>query len=317
MLLNYHIETWKQILIRLSAVYAAISALSFLIILNIAPFAHRMHGGLTFVVVVVFIVMLVYSWTVFPFTREAPLRTFFQQRLDLEIPTYASPHGPVIHTETLLTAPHDFVDHIIPALPSSFNKELTCETDNRFRKGLRTCRWDSRSLLPSPGESDAAVLARNNLTSTSHATRASDWLAATFKRKAGYSATVTIRGVNTRTCRLQFDAPISSYYVHGSSGRMQPGYEVPPEGITDLVLWSREWDREFVVDIQWNGTQETMEGRASCEWMEYASGTAGGPHAVIGAQIPALEELIRFAPLWAIPTKWTIGLVEAGGRFSV
>ncbi|TCD67779.1 hypothetical protein EIP91_011965 [Steccherinum ochraceum] len=293
-------------------VYGAISLLSILIMLNIMPFAHRLHQGLTWMVLIVFVLSLLFSWAAFPFTPDAPLKLFFQQRLELDL---SSSHGSVTRAQTLLTGPEVFVDqHIIPYLPSSSGKPIVCETDRKLRKGLRTCKWDSRSLLPSPGGHAASDLAPNSLLASSRATRASDWIHTTFRRHEGKNATISVRGTNTRACSLTFDRPISAYHVHGSSGVMQAGYEVPPEGVKLLPLWSREWEKEFVVDVQWTGPDETMEGRVACNWVEYASGTAGSEWVRVGGQIPALEEVMRFLPLWAIPTKWTVGLVEAGGR---
>ena len=194
------------------AVYAAISALSILIMLNITPFAHRMHSGLTWLVMTVFVISLIYSWTAFPFTRGAPLKVFFQQRVDLELPTESSPHGSVVRAETFLTAPEGFVDNsIIPLLPSSYEKNISCDTDTKLRKGLRTCKWDTMSLLPSPGGATALDLAPASLISASKATRASDWLSAKITRSAGKNATIAVRGVNTRVCHLTFDSPISAF----------------------------------------------------------------------------------------------------------
>ncbi|KAH8103501.1 hypothetical protein BXZ70DRAFT_926000 [Cristinia sonorae] len=297
-------------------VYAAISALSTLIMLNITPFAHRLSRGLTWTVLLIFLFTLLFSWTAFPFTQDAPLKVFFQQRLDLALPTQLSPHGSISRVETLLTGPNKFVDkHVIPLIPSSLGNEVIC--GDGLRKNLRTCQWDTSGLLPSPGGARSKSLAPASLIASSHATRASDWLSASFTRHAGQSATISIRGVNTRTCSLKFDTPISTYSVRGSSGRMQPGYGVPPEGLTSLSLWSREWEKEFVVDFMWEGANNTMEGRVSCNWAEYASATAGSEWAGKSGQIPALEEVMRFVPLWVVPTKLSVGLVEAGARFSV
>ncbi|KAH9922137.1 uncharacterized protein B0H18DRAFT_879688, partial [Fomitopsis serialis] len=135
---------------------------------------------------------------------------------------------------------------------------------------------------------------------------------------------VFVKGTNTRGCRLYFDKPITYYKIHdvvdaGAPGTKRdrgvpPGYEMPKEGIRDLKLWSREWERGFLVEVGWNADSEdgfmddTMGGRAACEWRN-GQGQGG--------LIPALEEVKAFLPLWAQPTKTTDGLVEAWMRFSI
>lgn len=185
------------------------------------------------------------------------------------------------------------------------------------------CGFDSMNLLPSPGgESVLTLNATESLYASSHLTRSTDWIQASFKRHGSHNATISIQGRNTRVCRLQFDKPISFYRVHGSSGHFQPGYGITEDGVTDLPLWSREWDREFVVDIGWNlheseEAASAMSGTVACEWAEYASATAGTSWAAKSARIPAMEEMITFLPLWAVPIKWTYGLVEAEAKFTL
>ena len=90
------------------------------------------------------------------------------------------------------------------------------------------------------------------------------------------------------------------------------------EGIDNVLLWSRNWENEWTVDFSWAGEGlGEFKGRAACEWAEYASGTAGSKHAETSAQIPAIEEVLKFFPLWATPIKLTWGLVEASAPFSV
>jgi len=97
--------------------------------------------------------------------------------------------------------------------------------------------------------------------------------------------------------------------------------------VHELTLWSRTWGRTFVVDVDWAkkakansdvgsaSGNDTVKGRAACEWMEYESATAGGEGS--GGKIPALEEVLAFLPKWAVVSKMTDGLVEAWGPFSI
>ena len=83
--------------------------------------------------------------------------------------------------------------------------------------------------------------------------------------------------------------------------RIQKSYDMPAKGIREARLWSRTWDRTFVVEVGWDATpadaqgengDEVLSGRAACEYVEYAS-APGGPD---GGRIPAFEEVKQFLP---------------------
>ena len=282
-------------------VYGGFVTLSILILVNIAPFAHQISKTFYLSILVIFVITLTYALTAFPFTQEAPLKLFFQQSVEVGAANTSS----VIRAETLLTGIPGYIDRrIVRELPSSWGKNITCETDMILRPGLLTCKWDSGLLLPSPG------ITSNN--------SEIPWLKFHAERLNTSAGRISIKGTNTRSCILYFDNPISSFTVSGA-GRHQPGYEIPEGGTQTIYMWSRTWEKEFNVEFSWAGAGEDfeMEGRAACEWAEYASGTAGSPKARLSAQIPALEEVLHYLPLWATPTKWTIGLVEAWTKFSL
>ncbi|KDR83005.1 hypothetical protein GALMADRAFT_57870 [Galerina marginata CBS 339.88] len=123
------------------------------------------------------------------------------------------------------------------------------------------------------------------------------------------SSRLRVKGMYTRACRLYFDSsPVHEYSVR-SSRRLS---RVGPKGVKDVRLWSRTWENEFRVDVDWaNGTHrgETvgMNGRIACEW-EVGDTTP---------KIPALEEVLAFLPEWATVSKFGDGLVEAWTKFSV
>jgi len=116
---------------------------------------------------------------------------------------------------------------------------------------------------------------------------------------------LSIRGTNTRNCRVYFDsAPVFSVSVRGATEEVQANW---PTGSTirELRLWSREWDKTFEVGISWNTSEsESLEGRVACEWAERAG-------------IPALEEVEAFLPRWARVTKRTDGLLEGEKAFVI
>ncbi|EMD33040.1 hypothetical protein CERSUDRAFT_118442 [Gelatoporia subvermispora B] len=319
--------------------YAGLAVLSFMIFLPLAPFAHKLHIWLTLVAVALLAVSLIFTWITFPFTHERPFKVFFQQRLELHLPSSSSTgltitsdisspdHESAVRAVTSLTGLKGYVDRlVIPELPSSLGKDVQCGEDRYLRPGLLTCRWQS-DLLPSPGGSHAIAGDISSLLASSNALRSSDWLNATAERLNTSSALISLKGTNTRVCRLYFDTPVTSYRVYdpeldstpASRGELQPGFEMPSEGVREIRLWSRTWDRGFVVEVGWEdrGHDFTMHGKVSCNWAEYASGAAGSEDPGASARIPAFEEVKQFLPLWALPTKVTDGLVEAFAPFSV
>ncbi|GJE94757.1 Zn-dependent exopeptidase [Phanerochaete sordida] len=308
-------------------VYGGLALLCTLIFINVTPFAHQIHRTLWLSVLAIFVITLIYAWTAFPFAQDAPLKLFFQQSVEIDLaggsmgglvvndavtipqdPVHAL-HQPIISARTLLTGIPGYVDKkIVRELPSSWGRNITYETDLVLRPGLLTCGWES-NLLPSPGGEPLA----------SDALEHPEWLTFSTERINASAARITIGGRNTRNCALTFEHPITSFAVRNGGGRLQPGYEMPAGGTTKLQMWSRTWGKAFDVEVAWaSGDADfNMDGRAACEWAEYASGTAGSAHASQGGQIPALEEVLRFLPLWATPTKWTMGLVEVWTKFSV
>ncbi|TCD67775.1 hypothetical protein EIP91_011961 [Steccherinum ochraceum] len=317
-------------------VYAGIAFFSTLIGLPITPFAHKLHCDLTRLMIIVFTISTLYALLAFPFTQEYPLKIFFQQKLFMELPSPAHPYGQVSHATTLLTGPAGYVNNtIIPSLPNSLGKPLDCHVDNTSRAGLLMCGWDSTDLLPSPGGL-RTIMNHPNASKDLHpdAVHSDDWMTVHLSRRGTHNATIAIAGHNTRACRIQFDDPISYYRVRTTDAGndplpppmkkydFQPGYEITSEGVTDLPLWSRTWGQEFIVDIGWNVSTTArsggmLKGTVGCAWAEYASASAGAGWAGASGTIPALEEVVRFLPLWAAPIKWTYGLVETEARFAV
>lgn len=154
------------------------------------------------------------------------------------------------------------------------------------------------------------------------------WLHMNTTRLGPTSARISLKGTNTRACRVYFNNTlITKYRIHGSSGSLQSGYEMPPSGVHELTLWSRTWGRTFIVDVHWakkskseltNNPIESnrvVEGQVACEWVEYESATVGGSGS--RGKIPALEEVLSFLPKWAVVSKMTDGLVEARGVFTL
>ena len=176
------------------------------------------------------------------------------------------------------------------------------------------CEWDSGiGMRPEPGNWDGWN--NDNIT---------EYFNASVSRIGPSSARLTVKGRNTRSCRIYFDnQPILEYVVRASNGvgekkGMQYGYEVGKRGLEALILWSRTWDREFVVDVKWGDDSSGLHGQIGCEWAEYESAAIDhGSGGRVSGKIPAFEEVLRFLPEWAVSSKQDDGLVEVLAPFSI
>ena len=177
------------------------------------------------------------------------------------------------------------MQYIIPEIPSAWGQDLSCGPDP-IRSDVPSCKWQSIPPTVAPGPSKK-------------------WITVQTKRLSPGSGEITISGTNTRNCRLYLDTPVHAVHVHGSSGKIQPLFPIPKGGVNEVRLWSRDWDRDFKVDITWDASVSSgLAGRAACEWSEQDN-------------VPALKEVIAFLPTWARVTKRTDGLVEGWKAFSV
>ena len=287
------------------------SLLSILIVLPLAPFSLKLHRYFTILILIIFIASTVFTWLAFPFSPEAPLQVFFQQTLELGLGANTSKaypsHEGLVRAVTALTGVPAYIDtQVIPHLPSSWGKNITC-MPSTLKPGLVTCTWEG-GLLPAPGGmTDKDVEAP--------ATRSADWLVVNATRASSTSARISVKGMNARSCQLQFNRnPVMNYRVQGSSGSVHEGNETLENGVSDIRLWSRTWDREFTVDVKWS-SKGKKEGKVGCRWAEYESATAGAGGS--DAKIPALEEVLSFLPKWTVVSEMSDGLVEAWGTFSV
>lgn len=166
------------------------------------------------------------------------------------------------------------------------------------------------STIPAPSSP-----ARPHPSSLPPPLRYAEYMSITANRTSSTSATFSISGRNTRACKLLFASPVHSFSVRGAA---KPIDSVPLEGTGEVRLWSREWDREWIVDVEWDpqrwttstsaeGEDRGLDGAAVCLWSEQTpSGT-----------IPALDEVRIFAPSWVTVSKLGDGLVEGMKRFAV
>jgi len=100
-------------------------------------------------------------------------------------------------------------------------------------------------------------------------------------------------------CELEFDEPVSVASVTGAATT----HTVPEGGLKRVALWSRTCAKEFTVDVSWEGGGE-MGGRIACGWVDMSPGN-----------IPALDEVNQFIPLWVLSNKLSESLVEVSKAF--
>ncbi|KAK2462931.1 hypothetical protein APHAL10511_005129 [Amanita phalloides] len=309
-------------------VYAAGSMLCFFIVLPIAPFASGIHRYVTYIAIIAFLCSFVFNLSAFPFSQETPLKVLFQQSVRLDNTNHAIPGsvGEVVHAVTTLTGVEEFVaDKLVSKLPSSWNKELQCVTDTSGRwTGLVTCSWESgESMIPYPG----GTLQR-------------PWLAIEAQRLGPTRVRLVVQGKNTRACRVYLDEweiVNASLPTQGEGAILSliPVSMPPGQNGSVLRYWTREWGKKFAVELDLNEMElanhssgrnmtrddaQLLRGRVACEWAEYESGMIGmesNGTGFLNPSIPALEEVFRFLPQWAVVSKAADGLVEAWSEFTV
>ncbi|KAJ3885023.1 putative zinc metalloprotease [Lentinula edodes] len=315
-------------------VYAVISLISLIASLPAIPFigARRVHRYLFWILGLVWVVCIALAWIpwsgpwagsvegfkggLFPFSEDAPLKVFFQQKVDL------SPSGtdvnPTVRIVTTLTGATPFVhDLILPLIPSYLHslasgRLVGCSDNNVDERkiGLANCNWETY----------------NSNTTSFDALNMAHGKSMSFNETPG--AQFSIMGNNSRACRIYFDQPVEKFRVRTASWGVQRGFE--SDHYNMLRLWTRAWAKKFVVDVQCQKPffeeTTTHTGRVACEWAEYESGMVGmglstspipssSGERFSSAKIPAFEEVLTYLPKWAVVSKLTDGLVEVEERF--
>ena len=294
---------WRPLIFDIIPVYTVISVLALMLILPMAPFAINAHRSLTFIILAIFISSTLYTWFSFPFTPQDPVHIYFAQTVDLH-PSSSD----IERITTTLAGPKQYLQsHIIPLLPSAYNASIQCDDTPDFnRLGLQTCKWEAgNEMAPSPGGNQRDQGA---------------WINASIVRIGDTRARVVLRGQNTRNCNIELgNRRIIQVAVAGDGGKgLQAGYEIPDDGSDTLLLWGRDFGKEFEVDLAWKGDAspaENVTGYVSCNWAEYESGTVGGGGT--GGKIPSLEEVIQFLPEWAVVVEAGAALFEARTYFEI
>ncbi|KZT61666.1 hypothetical protein CALCODRAFT_514563 [Calocera cornea HHB12733] len=259
-------------------VYMSLGFTCLLIVLPLAPFMHKLQSSIAVFLVLILALTGTYSFLALPFTATYPLKIYFQQNIDLDTGS---------NRVALVALPGMVAPLVAPSIPDAWRKGVQCEMLD-IRPGLESCSWDS-GLVPHVAEGEPA-----------------EWMSANITRTGPRAARIAVRGENTRMCKLEFDAPISAAAVTGAAVALPSADRpMPEEGVTTLALWSRTWAKDFTVDVEWDGGGE-MSGRVACGWADMSAGN-----------IPALDEVNEFIPLWVLSNKLSESLVEVSKSFAV
>lgn len=294
--------------------YIIVAVFSILGLLPLAPFIHRVPYHVPLFALAVLAGTMVYSLVAFPFSVNSQYKIFFQQNVDLETG----------RSSVSFDGLEDFVRPIVAAMPSAAGREVECKPASR-REGLTSCRYDGGSVLPNIGSTsvdDSIPLSE----------RFSGLVSVNVTRDEGGAkkATLEIDAVDTKACFVDFNKRITKFEVQGGS-EWDPRFGKADDGVCQLRLWRRDWDKVWKVNIEWEDVaadaeaapsveevgrvgdgelkvrDEGLEGEVACMWAD----------ANERGVIPALDEAMQYVPTWVTVTKLAEGLVVGKKRFEV
>jgi len=272
-------------------VYLTMAALTVLLMLPLSPFLHRFTYHLPTFFFFIFVGCLIYNLLAFPFSREARLKHYFVQNIDLDTG----------NNTVQLTGVEGYVETIVDEIPSVAGQSWTCgKTDDPRRAGLQACRWEGLAPNVVPTTENSSSLGNHSKNPYL------DWVQYNIST-SGEEASISFRGLETKNCRLLFDTPVNSYHIENTTERVHVkpkpsrGEDRSRAGMSELRLFTREWEKDFRVNVTWaDGEPKGKTGKVGCMWAD-----ANQP-----GVIPALDEIWRFEPVWSVVSKGGDGLVE-------
>ncbi|KFG78944.1 putative zinc metalloprotease [Metarhizium anisopliae] len=288
-----------------------VGILAILLLLPLTPFIHRVSHHVPLFLFLVFIGTLIYNLTAFPFSDNNRFKFYFKQVVDLN-------KGSNVVT---LNGLEEFVRPVISSIPTPAGQRIHCDEDP-FLSNLRNCQYDA-SLLP-PDVADGEEL--ESLISIEAS-----------KSKNGKTILVSLDALNTRVCYLDTSFPIFGFSVHGGAKRDDRFGSFPPEGLQQIQLWRRDWEKGWNVTLHLGGHVLPMnEGSVEATEVDEVDDDPSGGELKRGAAkelivtarcawsdvnsantIPAFHEVKQFMPTWAIVAKKTVGLVEITKKIKV
>jgi hypothetical protein len=271
--------------------YLVVAFFSVLLFLPASPFMHRITHQLPTFLFLVFLATLIYNLTAFPFSSSNRYKAYFQQTVDLDTGL----------NKVTIAGIETYIRDIITNIPSAAGQTIGCAKRPQVRDGLSFCTYSG--LAPD--------VLNNVQPGIPPSKRYDQWLNYTVDRVPKQNKAIFhISGASTKACALRFDDPFSAFQIEGAA---LSDANVPESGSDQIKLWHRDWDREWVVHVEWpvsEGRDEGEEGRSGrvvCLWSDQNE----------PGRIPALDEVYRFMPAWTSVVKLTDGLVEGSRAFIV
>jgi hypothetical protein len=274
--------------------YMIVTLFSILLILPIAPFIHRITAHLPSFLFIIFLGTLISNLVAFPFSANNRYKAYFQQTVDLDTGL----------NRVTLAGIEVYIRDIISHIPSAVGQDITCTTQPTVRDGLSFCSWEGLSPKVVDNVKDGIPPEKGF----------KDWLSYNVTRAPGENKAIfRISGLETKACIIRFQDPFTAFAVKGAASNDGHWTDVPESGSDQIKLWHRDWDREWVVDVEWPVSEgkkpgdEGRSGRVVCLWSDHNQLEI----------IPALDEVQRFAPDWTSIVKLMDGLVEGSKAFVI
>lgn len=296
--------------------YLAIAAFSVLLILPLMPFMHRVTHHIPLFLLCVFVATLVYNLVAFPFSPASRYKAFWQQTINLDTGVSTVKFGGI----------EEYLRRIIAELPSAAGKSVNCH-DSTVRVGITDCDYDGSDIPPNVAGNVMDGLPPLNgykkLVS----------LKVTPGSEPG-QARLTVDAKNTKSCYLKFAKPIKKFTVAGGNDWDDRFGRFPDSGLNHILLWRRDWDKVWDVDIEWDTEAATahdidagyVAGESTDVVDELRARAAGGLDGNVTCiwsdlntpgTVPAFDEAIQYAPAWAVLTKFAAGVVEGTKSFMI
>lgn len=285
-------------------IYLIVAGLTVLLLLPLTPFLHRFTWHIPTFLFFIFVGCLVYNLLAFPFSREARMKHYFVQSVDLDTGV----------NNVTLTGLDGYVQQIISELPSAASETIHChdvgDAGDR-RQGLKRCSWHGLppNVVPDPGD-EVAVAPYSNHTKKEK-NRYAKWLDYTITPTSNQTATFHFQGQNTKAYRLAFHNPVSSVQIE--DGATDSRFRTVPSsgsGSSEVHIFSREWHKAFTVNVSWPesaGPVKGQKGVVKALWSD----------ANVREVVPAFDEVRRFEPVWSVVSKAGDGLVEGWREWEV
>lgn len=315
--------------------HLAIGIFSIFLLLPIGPFLHRVTYHITTFFLIVLIGTSIYNLVAFPFSPNARLKVYFQQTVDLQTgenlvhlvghPDYIErivlDHIPSAKREPVVCAPDIAKGGLRRCSWKGASPNVAPVTAGVVPPANGMADWVFYNITKlGDGKAKISLAGKN--------TRAC---------KLIFHKPVTGIEVLNGHWEETGDGNLSkSTMRHGSpiKSHKSPtlGNPIPTHGTKELRLWSREWERGWDVEVSWEKADSTfavtpdehssenvvhtelmaikrtveddnkdddnskggLDGRVVCLWSD-ANRDA--------EEIPALEEVRRYLPVWAIASK--------------